>query len=79
MSEAVTNTIIRQIESMGYTINRITLLLECGKRYRFTAWLTDENPGGVYRVGEQWIGEAESRYLAVCQLAELIGLELDDG
>ena len=79
MSEAVTNTIIRQIEAMGYTVNRMTFLLKGGKRYRFTAWLTEDNPGGVYQGGEQWIGEAESRYLAACQLAKLVDLELEDG
>lgn len=55
------------------------LLLQGGNRFRFSAWPAATNPGGIYQGGEQFVAEGDTAYEAACQLAVLVGIELEDG
>ena len=80
MSDPPIRDILRTIESHDYTVNRMTLLLRSGRRYCFTEWSADENPGGVWRGnGERYRAEADEPFAAVCQLVEMLGISIVDG
>lgn len=77
MKDTLTDTLIRHIESLGYNVNRMTLLLEGGERHRFTAW--PATPDGVYHGGDQFVAEADDPYDTAVELAQLDGVDLVDG
>lgn len=63
---SVTRIILRQIESLGFTVEAGTV----SYRVRMVATAQD---------GQRHIVDAEDEYTAACALAGLVGIEIDDG
>lgn len=63
---SVTATIIRHIEGLGYTVEVGTF----GYRIRMVATGPD---------GQRYVVNADDEYQAACELAQLVGIELEDG
>lgn len=65
------------IRAAGWTVNRMTLLLDSGRRYRLTAWRTDQNAGGIYQGnGPTYTVEAATMAAAAAELTAMLGLAM---
>ena len=73
--DSVTRAILSHVKSMGYTYS--TIGYPTTGRVAFKAWRTDENPDGVYRIGELYRSEGATAYEAAVHLAKLLGVELE--